>query len=208
MPVISRFVGTITAVAGLVLLGPAPAIFAQGSAPVLRQTGDLNCSDFQYQEEAQKVLDADPSDPNHLDGDHDGTACDTLPKQSAQQSSTSQTPPDQPPAQLPAAQPPASSSSGDKDCADFATQAEAQAELNTNPSDPHHLDADGDHYACETKFGRPSSAAAQVKVKPVGGVDTGDGSMSDDGSGIAAGGVLLAGTAVGGLLLIRRRARR
>ena len=35
------------------------------------------------------------------------------------------------------------------DCADFATQREAQAELERGPSDPHGLDADNDGIACE-----------------------------------------------------------
>jgi len=33
---------------------------------------------------------------------------------------------------------------------DFATQQEAQAELERDPSDPNNLDADGDEVACET----------------------------------------------------------
>jgi hypothetical protein len=33
---------------------------------------DLKCSDFATQQEAQAALDADPSDPNNLDGDNDG----------------------------------------------------------------------------------------------------------------------------------------
>jgi hypothetical protein len=37
----------------------------------------------------------------------------------------------------------------DLDCADFATQQEAQAELERDPSDPHNLDADNDGIACE-----------------------------------------------------------
>jgi hypothetical protein len=37
----------------------------------------------------------------------------------------------------------------DLDCADFATQQEAQAELERDPSDPHGLDADNDGIACE-----------------------------------------------------------
>ncbi len=37
----------------------------------------------------------------------------------------------------------------DLDCADFATQAEAQAELDADPSDPNGLDADDDGIACE-----------------------------------------------------------
>jgi micrococcal nuclease len=42
--------------------------------------GDLDCSDFSTQEEAQAVLDRDPSDPNRIDGtDNDGIACESLP---------------------------------------------------------------------------------------------------------------------------------
>lgn len=40
-------------------------------------------------------------------------------------------------------------SGGDLDCSDFATQAEAQAELAADPSDPNGLDADGDGTVCE-----------------------------------------------------------
>jgi hypothetical protein len=43
----------------------------------------LNCEDFTYQEEAQAVLAADPSDPNQLDGEGDGIACEELPSQPA-----------------------------------------------------------------------------------------------------------------------------
>jgi hypothetical protein len=39
----------------------------------------LNCSDFTYQEEAQAEYDIDPSDPNNLDADNDGIACEELP---------------------------------------------------------------------------------------------------------------------------------
>ncbi|BCJ36664.1 hypothetical protein Athai_41670 [Actinocatenispora thailandica] len=40
---------------------------------------DLDCKDFKYQEDAQRVYNQDPSDPNHLDADHDGIACEHLP---------------------------------------------------------------------------------------------------------------------------------
>lgn len=36
------------------------------------------------------------------------------------------------------------------DCADFSSQAEAQAELERDPSDPNVLDRDNDGEACET----------------------------------------------------------
>ena len=61
----------------LFLIPVAIAAFAVGSS-ASAQT-DLNCDDFTYQEEAQAVLDADPSDPNGLDGDNDGIACESLP---------------------------------------------------------------------------------------------------------------------------------
>lgn len=45
---------------------------------------DVNCDDFEFsvegQAEAQAVLDADPSDPNNLDGDGNGVACEIVPE--------------------------------------------------------------------------------------------------------------------------------
>ena len=40
---------------------------------------DLNCDDFDTQEEAQEVYEQNTDDPNQLDGDNDGTACEALP---------------------------------------------------------------------------------------------------------------------------------
>jgi hypothetical protein len=40
--------------------------------------GDLDCSDFASQDEAQTVLDHDPKDPHRLDGGRDGEACESL----------------------------------------------------------------------------------------------------------------------------------
>ena len=45
--------------------------------PALAQE-DLDCIDFDSQAEAQAVLDADPSDPNNLDADEDGQACESI----------------------------------------------------------------------------------------------------------------------------------
>ena len=39
----------------------------------------LNCTDFTYQEDAQAEYNRDPSDPNNLDADNDGIACEDLP---------------------------------------------------------------------------------------------------------------------------------
>jgi micrococcal nuclease len=40
---------------------------------------DLDCSDFRTQAEAQQVLNQDRTDPNRLDGDGNGRACERLP---------------------------------------------------------------------------------------------------------------------------------
>lgn len=55
----------------------AAAMFAVGmlTAPAQAQD-DLDCDDFATQQEAQAEYDADPSDPNGLDADNDGIACE------------------------------------------------------------------------------------------------------------------------------------
>ncbi len=95
----------------------------------------------------------------------------------------------------------------DRDCPDFATQAEAQAALDARTGDPERLDSDGDGIACESEFADEEPAESeeprdeeesaedepaaqpvreddeesdddQIAVAPRGGVDTGDGSGS------------------------------
>jgi hypothetical protein len=66
-----RVFGLVGVVAGLTLIAPVQLAFAQA--------GDKNCSDFTYQEDAQAVFNQDPSDPNGLDSDGDGIACEKLP---------------------------------------------------------------------------------------------------------------------------------
>lgn len=85
MSLFRRALTTAAAVAGLALLGPVSLASAQLATPL---AGDLNCSDFKYQEDAQAVLDATPGDPNHLDSDHDGIACESLPHRPQQNTST------------------------------------------------------------------------------------------------------------------------
>ncbi|MPZ27558.1 MAG: hypothetical protein GEV12_14410 [Micromonosporaceae bacterium] len=100
------------------------------------------------------------------------------------------------------ADPPADPPAGDDlNCDDFATQEEAQAELDADPSDPSGLDRDKDGIACETL---PSGAGG-------GGSDDGD----DDKPGLPVtgsslplllgGGAVLAGLGGGVLWLTRRR---
>ena len=46
------------------------------------QAGDLDCGNFRYQQEAQAVYMAGQYDYHRLDGDHDGIACESLPRNS------------------------------------------------------------------------------------------------------------------------------
>lgn len=41
---------------------------------------DYNCSDFKTQREAQAVFNKYPIDLYHLDADHDGVPCESLPR--------------------------------------------------------------------------------------------------------------------------------
>jgi len=95
----------------------------------------------------------------------------------------------------------------DKNCGDFSSQAQAQAELDrTTPSDPHGLDGDADGVACQTY---DYSGSGQVTYLPHGGVAAGDGSASSDGVGVLTyliGGVAL--TAAGGAAVSARRSAR
>ncbi len=52
---------------------PAPTATPAPTLPLAVE--DINCDDV-TDAEAQVILDADPSDPNLLDGDNDGNACD------------------------------------------------------------------------------------------------------------------------------------
>jgi hypothetical protein len=171
----------VAALGGLTLL----AAVGPGAGAALAAGADVkNCDDFRYQEDAQAVYDEDTTDPNKLDGnDDDGRACESLPSREAitdvsledddapadpatstRHSSTGTT--------WTAADTSheSSSSTRDRDCADFDSQAEAQAVLDDDPSDPERLDADDDGIACEDHFGE---AGQQVQVHPTGGVDTG-----------------------------------
>ena len=127
-------------------------------------TRDLDCDDFDYQEDAQAVYEQDTSDPNGLDGPigegytgEQGEACEDLPSRITTQSPArkSQSPQPQPaavptPSPAPATPPQSAApatSKGDVDCSDFSSSAEAQDYL--LPGDPYRLDADNDGQACD-----------------------------------------------------------
>lgn len=137
---------------------------------------DLDCSDFDYQEEAQAALDADPSDPHRLDGGADGpadgVACESLPSRVAADDDEESDEEAGAPVTTPAAAPDDDEerTDGDRDCRDFASQAQAQAALAESPGDRERLDTDHDGIACEQHF---DTEGQQVAVYPQGGVATG-----------------------------------
>ena len=115
----------------------------------LAQEDLYDCPDFDYQEDAQAIYDQDPSDPYGLDGPQGeefdgepGVACEELPRRGGDGTTGGGT-----------------VSTADLDCADFVTRAEAQAELDRDPSDPNGLDDDDDGEACEEFFGEETIEA-------------------------------------------------
>ena len=64
------------------------ALFAAAPMAIAQ---DKDCGDFTYQEEAQAVFDAVPGDPNRLDADNDGIACEELPSRPVSQPSSTPT---------------------------------------------------------------------------------------------------------------------
>jgi hypothetical protein len=100
----------------------------------VRSAGDdLTCSDFVNQAAAQTTLDADPQDPNGLDLDLDGVACET----------PFVTP-------VAAVASPPSLDGRSVNCEDFAFQEDAQVVFDRIPGDPYNLDPSGDGLACSS----------------------------------------------------------
>jgi hypothetical protein len=96
----------------------------------------------------------------------------------------------------------------DRDCADFASQAHAQAAFDAVPGDPERLDANNNGVACEA-YSYAGSGSGQVARAPSGGVAAGDGSSSTDDAGAlpyVLGGLAFA--AAGGAAFGARRAAR
>ena len=107
----------------------------------------------------------------------------------------------------------------DRDCPDFASQAEAQAAFDAVPGDPERLDGDDDGQACEeyayaaapassSAAGTGNTGSSQVSTRPAGAVAAGDGSASESGSALpfVLGGAALA--AAGGAAVAARRSSR
>ena len=105
------------------------------ATPAFAQEDQYDCASFGSQESSQAELERDPDDPSNLDADDDGIACEDYDYGGTGAGTQG------------------ADSGGDLDCADFATQAEAQAEFDADPTDPNGLDADDDGKACEELAG-------------------------------------------------------
>jgi hypothetical protein len=119
---------------------------------------DRNCSDFEFQEDAQAALRS--GDPDNLDDDDDGEACETLPRRG--------------------------SSSG---------RGASNDDSNDNSNDDSNDTSDDN-----------SNDEGQVRTKPKGSVDTGDGSSAPDTTAPAV--LALAGIAAIGVTAAAARSSR
>lgn len=54
----------------------ARIVYEQAITPAVAQEDQYDCASFGSQESAQATYDADPTDPNNLDPDDDGQACE------------------------------------------------------------------------------------------------------------------------------------
>lgn len=144
---------------------------------------DLDCVDFDFQEDAQEVLDTDPSDPNALDPNQDGIACALLPARDANQAPSVEIAQDATPdaeadraarqaerdERRNAREQEGGETTGDvvvATCDNFATQADAQAAFQSDPAGLVSLDPDGNGVACE------ELPAAATAVATEGGEET------------------------------------
>lgn len=89
----------LAAMLGMVLLLASPAM-GQSRGPS-GADGSFNCEDFDFQEDAQEFFDADPSDPDGLDGlpgdaftGEPGVACEELPSRGATEAPMAEEPMD------------------------------------------------------------------------------------------------------------------
>ena len=128
-----------------------------------QETGaDLDCEDFETQEEAQAVLDADDADPNNLDPNGDGVACALLPAATVSdpapdEATTVENTLDESTATDTARQIRRENRNRTQDnaatpastCADYATAEVAQQAFDADPEGLVALDEDGDGIACE-----------------------------------------------------------
>lgn len=177
-----RRLSLLAALSLVVMLVFSPAATGQSRGPS-GADGTYNCEDFDTQEQAQAFYDADPSDPDGLDGPpgeaftgEPGVACEGLPSGGDGSETGGGVAPSGNGNGGTGVAPTGTSS--DLDCIDFATQAEAQAVYNQDPSDPNGLDADNDGIACETT----TNTANTTEYEDGTGVSSGGPLIADDGA--------------------------
>lgn len=121
-----------------------PSLGGSGSASA---PADRDCPDFSTQAEAQAAFDAVPGDPERLDADGDGIACeDSLSSSGSASSSSGSASSGSSVVRAPDAQAPAGTSY------DNCTAARAAGAAPVRTGDPgygRHLDRDGDGVGCE-----------------------------------------------------------
>jgi hypothetical protein len=150
----------------------------------VQQTDDLDCEDFETQEEAQATLDQDPADPNNLDPNHDGIACALLPSAEDRAAAladeaaaaTDAGTGNQTPEERRAARQAARQQNQDGQatevatpavsCADFKTQAKAQAAYDKDSEGRANLDPDGNGVACEELIESNTQAEPAATAEP------------------------------------------
>jgi hypothetical protein len=131
----------------------APETVTEPPAPAPPPQPVVSCDDFTYQEVAQQYLEANPDAAPTLDRDSNGLACESLPRVLPDPSTDAA-----PGTELNPTDP---SDGIRRTCADFIFQEDAQTYLEADPSDPSHLDRDGDGLACEVLPHDPTRATAE-----------------------------------------------
>jgi hypothetical protein len=153
------------------------------AAVAAAQRDRLNCDDFDTQAEAQDELDSDPADPNGLDGNNNGEACEEFFEASGDGAGNgggggggggnrNNADAD---ADADAAQ---DGSPAGTRCTDFDSQADAQAALDDDPALADRLDQNDDGEACEKAFRDADSGDDST-----GGDDAGGGGGGGNGGG-------------------------
>ena len=169
------------AMAFLLACGLAFGVLAE--APVGAQEDVGNCGAYATQEEAQAVLDADPSDPEGLDPDGNGVACEGLPSAAASEVTADD----------------AASDGGDA-AGEMAGTGTSGADTTADGAAPAEAAADGGDTAGGTTEAASSESNAPVAL-PQTGAGTGAG-----GAGVTWPAVLAALALLGGVGLRPRRA--
>jgi LPXTG-motif cell wall-anchored protein len=169
------------------LLAFAPSAYAQD---------EKNCDDFRFQAEAQAVLDADPRDPNNLDGDNDGLACENLPN--GPPTTTTTAPPTTTEAPTTTTTPPDADADADAD-ADVDADADADVDADVDADADADADAAADADADD-------GVVADADAADADGVDEGEQlprTGSDSGLLVGLGAALMAAGAIS-LYAVRR----